>query len=171
MMTSSNENLFRVTGPLCGEFTGPGEFPTQRPVTLDSDVFFDLCLNSGWVNNLEAGDLRRPRAHYDVIVMIFGEVAPTIVSIHVFYKDSDEVHTVNLISIYILDIWINVNKQYHQLSNIRRTSVGNKIVDHSGVVALGKDNCMRRRETFKFGDLVGLILEILPYVSDSYMMS
>ena len=33
MMTSSNGNIFRVTGPLCGEFTGPGEFPTRRPVT------------------------------------------------------------------------------------------------------------------------------------------
>ena len=45
MMTSSNGNIFRVTGPLCGEFTGPGEFPTQRPVTRSFDVFFDLCLN------------------------------------------------------------------------------------------------------------------------------
>ena len=41
MMTSSNENIFRVTGPLCGEFTGPGEFPAQRPVTRG----FDLRLN------------------------------------------------------------------------------------------------------------------------------
>ena len=45
MMTSSNENIFRVTGPLCGEFTGPGEFPTQRPVTRSFDVFLDLRLN------------------------------------------------------------------------------------------------------------------------------
>ena len=45
MMTSSNGNIFRVTGPLCGEFTGPGEFPTQRPVTRSFDVFFDLRLN------------------------------------------------------------------------------------------------------------------------------
>ena len=45
MMTSSNGNIFRVTGPLCGEFTGPGEFPTQRPVTRTFDVFFDLRLN------------------------------------------------------------------------------------------------------------------------------
>ena len=44
-MTSSNGNIFRVTGPLCGEFTGPGEFPTQSPVTRSFDVFFDLCLN------------------------------------------------------------------------------------------------------------------------------
>ena len=45
MMTSSNGNIFRVTGPLCGEFTGPGEFPTQRPVTRSFDVFFDRRLN------------------------------------------------------------------------------------------------------------------------------
>ena len=45
MMTSSNGNIFRVTGPLCGEFTGPCEFPKQRPVTRSFDVFFDLRLN------------------------------------------------------------------------------------------------------------------------------
>ena len=44
-MTSSNGIIFRVTGPLCGEFTGPGEFPTQRPVTRSFDVIFDLRLN------------------------------------------------------------------------------------------------------------------------------
>ena len=38
-------NIFRVPGPLCGEFIGPGEFPTQRPVTRNFDVFFDLRLN------------------------------------------------------------------------------------------------------------------------------
>ena len=45
MMTSSNGNFFRVTGPLCGEFTGPGEYPTQRPVARSFDVFFDQRLN------------------------------------------------------------------------------------------------------------------------------
>ena len=49
MMTSSNGNIFRVTGPLCGEFTGPGEFPTQRSVTLSFDVFFDLRPNK-WLS-------------------------------------------------------------------------------------------------------------------------
>ena len=39
-MTSSNGNISRVTGPLCGEFTGTGEFPAQRPVTRSFDVFF-----------------------------------------------------------------------------------------------------------------------------------
>ena len=55
MMTSSNGTIFGVTGPLCGELTGPGEFPAQRPVTWSFGVFFDLRLNkrlskqsSGW---------------------------------------------------------------------------------------------------------------------------
>ena len=69
MMTSSNGNIFRVTGPLCGEFTGPGEFPTQRPVPRSFDVFFDGVWINGWVNNREASDLRRHRGHYDVNVM------------------------------------------------------------------------------------------------------
>ena len=44
-MTSSNGYIFRVTGHLCREFTGPGEFPPQRPVTRSFDVFFDLRMN------------------------------------------------------------------------------------------------------------------------------
>ena len=44
-MTSSNGNIFRVTGPLCREFTGHGEFPSQRPMTGSFDVFVDLRQN------------------------------------------------------------------------------------------------------------------------------
>ena len=43
-MTPSNGNIFRVTGHLCGEFTGPRECPAQSPVTLSFDIFFDLRL-------------------------------------------------------------------------------------------------------------------------------
>ena len=42
-----------------------GEVPA---VTRNFDVLFDLWMH-GWVNNREAGDLRRHRAHYDVNVM------------------------------------------------------------------------------------------------------
>ena len=45
------------------------EFPSQRPVMWSFDVSFDLCLNNGWVNNREAGDLRCHHALYDVTVM------------------------------------------------------------------------------------------------------
>ena len=44
-MTSSNGNIFRVTGHLCGEFTGPRWNPAQKPVTRSFYVFFDLRLN------------------------------------------------------------------------------------------------------------------------------
>ena len=45
-MTSWNENIFRVTGHLCGGNSSvPGEFPAQKPVTRRFDVFFDLRLN------------------------------------------------------------------------------------------------------------------------------
>ena len=46
----------------------PGEFPAQKPVTRSFDVFFDLRLNKR-LSNREAGDLRRYREHYDVIVI------------------------------------------------------------------------------------------------------
>ena len=47
-----------------------GEFSTQRPVTRSFDVFFLICAwTNDWVNNGEAGDLGRHRAHCDVTVM------------------------------------------------------------------------------------------------------
>ena len=45
------------------------EFPTQRQVTRSFDIFLiGVWINDG-VNNREVGNLRRHRAHYDVIVM------------------------------------------------------------------------------------------------------
>ena len=49
----------------------PGEFPAQRPVTQSFDFSLVCVRINGWVNNRETGDLRRHRAHYDVIVMMF----------------------------------------------------------------------------------------------------
>ena len=68
-MTSSNGNISAYLAICAGNSLVPGEFPAQRPVTRSFDVFFGLRLNNDWVNNREAGDLRRYRAHYDVIVM------------------------------------------------------------------------------------------------------
>ena len=45
MMTSSNGNIFRVTGHLCGNSLVTGEFPAQRPVTRSVDIFYDLRPN------------------------------------------------------------------------------------------------------------------------------
>ena len=58
---------------LCaGNSPVPGEFPAQRPVTRSFDVSLICARINGWVNNGEAGDLRRHRVHYDVIVMHHG---------------------------------------------------------------------------------------------------
>ena len=44
MMTSLNGNIFRVTGPLCGNSPMTVELPSQRPATHNF-VFFGLRLN------------------------------------------------------------------------------------------------------------------------------
>ena len=69
-MTSSNGNIFSVTGHLCGEFTGHRWIP--RPKASDADLLmFSLICTwiNGWANNREAGDLRRHCVHYDVTAM------------------------------------------------------------------------------------------------------
>ena len=45
MITSSNGNIFRVTGPLCGEFTGYRWIPLTKASDADRWYFFDLRLN------------------------------------------------------------------------------------------------------------------------------
>ena len=57
MMTSSNGNIFRVTGPLWGKSTGDRWIPYTKP--SDTEL---------WANNRDAIDLRRHRPHYDVTV-------------------------------------------------------------------------------------------------------
>ena len=55
-------------------------------------MFSLICARiNGWVNNREAGDLRRHRAHYDVIVMFCGRISITPISVtqtHNGYKYS-----------------------------------------------------------------------------------
>ena len=45
MTTSSNGNIFRVTGPLCGEFTGHRWIPRTKASDAELWCFFDLRLN------------------------------------------------------------------------------------------------------------------------------
>ena len=62
-MTSLNGNIFRspVNSPHTGQWRG-------------ALMFSVICARiNGWVNNGEAGDLRRHRVHYDVTVMFIPE--------------------------------------------------------------------------------------------------
>ena len=71
MMTSSNGTIFRVTGPLCGV---PVNSP-HKGQWRGALMFPLICAwIHDWVNNREAGDLRRYRGHYDVNVMISLEI-------------------------------------------------------------------------------------------------
>ena len=92
MMTSSNGNIFHVTGHLCREFTAPGEFPAQRQVTRSFDVFLICARKNDWVNNRKAGDLRRRGGQYDVNVMI-------CMPFHISISSHTQLHRVRFVTL------------------------------------------------------------------------
>ena len=120
MMTSSNENIFRVTGPLCGEFTGHDEFLAQRPLTRSFDVFIDLCLNKqlskqswGWWFETPSRSLRH---HCNVMtmmvmvmVMIFKDMVGTMILMKFLFHSQ--------ISILIFSIWLLLQNR-HDISRV-----------------------------------------------------
>ena len=67
MMTSSNGNIFRVTGPLArSPVNSPHKGQWRGALT-----FSLICAwINGWVNNREDSDSRRHSIHYDVTVML-----------------------------------------------------------------------------------------------------
>ena len=70
MMTSSNGIIFRVTGPLCGEFTGHRWSPLTKASGAELWCCFFICAwTNGSLNNRGADDLRPHRVHYDVTVI------------------------------------------------------------------------------------------------------
>ena len=70
MTTSSNGNIFRVTCPLCGEFIGHRWIPRTKASDAELRCSLIWAQINDWVNNREADDLRRDRAHYDITVMV-----------------------------------------------------------------------------------------------------
>ena len=82
MVTSSNGELFRVNWPFVrGIHRAPVNSPHKgqwRGAFMFSLVW---AWTNGWVNNREAGDLRRHLAHYDVIVMIIWETCSLFTSL------------------------------------------------------------------------------------------
>ena len=70
-MTTANGNIFRVSGPLWGEFTGHLWIPLTKATDAELWCFSLICAwINRWVTNGDAGDFRRHRAHYDATVMI-----------------------------------------------------------------------------------------------------
>ena len=71
MITSSNGNIFRVYWPFVrGVHRSPVNTP-HKGQWRGALMFSLICAwINGWVNNHEAGDLRRHCAHYDFTVMV-----------------------------------------------------------------------------------------------------
>ena len=70
MMTSSNGNFFRVTGPLEGIHRWPVDSPHQGQWRW-ALMFSLICVRTkGWANNRATGDLRRHRAHYGATIIM-----------------------------------------------------------------------------------------------------
>ena len=66
---------FRVPAHLCGEFTGHRWILRHKGQWRGVLMFSLICAwISGWINNREAGGLRRYHAHYNVTVMISREL-------------------------------------------------------------------------------------------------
>ena len=74
-MTSSNGNIFSVTGPLWGESTGDrhppvtSEFLSQRLVKQSFDFSLICAWTNDWANNRDTGDLTCHHDHYDITAM------------------------------------------------------------------------------------------------------
>ena len=71
MMTSSNGNIFRVTGPFWGNSPHKGQWISRTKSQWRGALMFSLICTwtNCWVSSRDASDLRCHRAHYDVTVM------------------------------------------------------------------------------------------------------
>ena len=98
-----------------------GEFSSQRPVTRSFAAFFNCAWINGWVNNREAGDLRRNRAHYDVTVMLlhhFGQPwndRPISVAADVLVPYKRQA-----ISNHSINVFVTVNATQTKYTNLSR---------------------------------------------------
>ena len=72
MMTSSNGNIYALLALCAGNSPVPVNSP-HKGQSRGALMFSFICVwINDWVNNREAGDLRRHRGHYDVRVMSRG---------------------------------------------------------------------------------------------------
>ena len=101
MITSLNGNIFRVTGHLCGEFTGHRWISHTKARDAELWFFFNLCLNKRLSKQSLGWCFETPSPHYDVIVMIIGllhrnrnQTGTIMLSVHTYLKR--ELHTMKI---------------------------------------------------------------------------
>ena len=69
MMTSSNGNIFHITGLFCGEFTGDQWIPRSKASNVELWCFLWSASEPQLSKQWKPNDFRHHRAQYDVIVM------------------------------------------------------------------------------------------------------
>ena len=117
MMTSSNGNIFGVSGPLCGEFTGDRWIPHTKASDAGLWCFLYLLMIcawiNGWVNNCAAGDFRPYCTHYDFTVMfVFSCLSWVNIWASIHLEDA-----VLLVRHHLNGTWIGI-----PIINLRRSS-------------------------------------------------
>ena len=108
MMKSSNGNIFRVTGPLCGEFTPhKGQW---RGVLMFPLIY---TWTNGLVNNRDAGDLRRHLIHYDVTMIGFmrrNSHAKGVIRWYIFFIHMQYFSSIIQLWSPIINSWSSINQ-------------------------------------------------------------
>ena len=90
MMTSSNGNIFCITGPLRGESTSHRWIPLTKASDAELWCFSLICAwTNDEANNWETGDLGRHHTHYHVTVMMgTNAYMPLCIKVMVLYSYS-----------------------------------------------------------------------------------
>ena len=116
MMTSSNGNIFRVTGHMCGEFTGHRWIHRTKTSDAEHDVFFDLRQNKrlvkqswGWWFETLSRPLRR---HCNATELLF--ILNRYVSLYA--PLSCDMHCIERIILYIYHYGLNTTHTITQTS-------------------------------------------------------
>ena len=138
IMTSSNGNIFRITGPLCGEFIGQQWIPRTKASDAELWCFFDLPLNKqlskqswGWWSETPT---RSFRCQCNVNMLKYqGINIHRADFIFIIFDRCDEKWLLFMRLYMGCNIYYEGKMTYRQTSNISNTLVGNKHVDHSDV--------------------------------------
>ena len=133
MMASSTGSIFSVTSLLCGEFTGHRWIPSTKAGDAELWCFlWSAPWINGWVNNREAGDLRRHRAHYDAIVMrnVIKHIdySTNLIWVVGYDRPFSYINSSSEIFLFILMLWQNNQNQFHMwmcepLAQLRRVDL------------------------------------------------
>ena len=125
-MTPSNGNIFRVTDHFVGNSPVIGDFSHKGQWHRAALMFSVICVYiDGRVNNREAGNLRRHRAHYDVIVM---NETPTKRKSHNMWTKFDRGYEIRTCSTFVV--------QYCNLWDIQSQVV--PLLAYDGVIGMPK---------------------------------